>query len=907
MRRLLLPAAVLALALAAGIARADTPPNSHDPCIAAGRDTCGTTGVGFYQTYRYGIRWFGDYRGAIANEVHTFCLDLGYWYPSAKYDYQESTPGPLSNRRGGAVSLERQRRMAYAIWTYGRTGNPDEQAAVMLYVHSLMGDARPGEVDPTALNAKVAGFFSKISADAARLHGPYRIVAQLPGKLDVGQSGTATIRVLSASGVALPDIALTIDATGAGGVPKTLTTDGSGLARLTLTATDAAGVHLDVSAAGLASTLPRIFHPTTAAAAPNGQRLAVPASQTVTASAGSKVSKGQLRVSSIAVPASILVGETSRDQITVHGATAGWHGTIDASLFGPFRSVGAIKCNGKPVWTGSVTAPNAGTFLTNPIAFDTPGWYVYRESVPDDASHLGGKTNCTDPLERVEVETQPKLASTVSSPTLNPGAKLSDTITVSDLSGETAFVEASLYGPFESQGQISCSVPPIWTGTLDAKGDGDIKTDPFTLTVPGYYVYREHISAAGFVRSADNACGEASETAIVQASPKVGTQVSAQKTNPGAQITDKVLVTGLGGLSGTVQVELFGPFATSGGIGCAGTPVWTGSIDVKGDGVYTTDTIVLEHAGYYTFRESLAATPAYPAFVGKCRDSAETTLAEATPSLTSTVESDVVRPGTSISDLVTVSGLGQTDARVSVQIFGPFGSRAAIRCTGKPFEQTVITAHGDGDLHTPAVRVSKVGFYAYLERVLGSTTVSSATTDCPDTAETLLAAPQIITGRGDATREIKAQADGPVPTRLQIASLGIDAPISPIGIDMATGTLGVSPDIHRLGWWHDGEAPGAGSGAVLIAGHVDSAKAGAGALFALKTAKAGETVTVTTSDGQTHTYKIVSVKQVLKKDLPLDVYSQKGPPRLVVVTCGGPFDQATGHYLDNIIVTAVPA
>src|SRR5262249_9951345 len=151
------------------------------------------------------------------------------------------------------------------------------------------------------------------------------------------------------------------------------------------------------------------------------------------------------------------------------------------------------------------------------------------------------------------------------------------------------------------------------------------------------------------------------ETAIVQAHPKVATQVSSQTTSPGAQITDKVLVTGLGGLSGTVQVELFGPFATRGGIGCSGTPIWTGSIDVKGDGVYSTETIVLEHAGYYTFRESLAASPAYAAFTGKCRDTAETTLAQARPSLTSNVESDVVRSGSGISDVITISGLGQTN------------------------------------------------------------------------------------------------------------------------------------------------------------------------------------------------------------------------------------------------------
>ena len=56
-----------------------TPPNSNDPCSSAGRNTCGTLGVGYYKDYRYGIRWFGDFRGAVPGAKHTFCIDLGFW------------------------------------------------------------------------------------------------------------------------------------------------------------------------------------------------------------------------------------------------------------------------------------------------------------------------------------------------------------------------------------------------------------------------------------------------------------------------------------------------------------------------------------------------------------------------------------------------------------------------------------------------------------------------------------------------------------------------------------------------------------------------------------------------------------------------------------------------------------
>jgi LPXTG-site transpeptidase (sortase) family protein len=101
--------------------------------------------------------------------------------------------------------------------------------------------------------------------------------------------------------------------------------------------------------------------------------------------------------------------------------------------------------------------------------------------------------------------------------------------------------------------------------------------------------------------------------------------------------------------------------------------------------------------------------------------------------------------------------------------------------------------------------------------------------------------------------------------------------------------------------------PGEASGSVLIAGHVDSATAGAGAFFALKSARPGTLVEIMTSDERTKTYKVTTVKTMLKANLPTDIWSQKGSNHLVLVTCGGPFDPATGHYRDNVVVTAVPA
>jgi len=86
-----------------------------------------------------------------------------------------------------------------------------------------------------------------------------------------------------------------------------------------------------------------------------------------------------------------------------------------------------------------------------------------------------------------------------------------------------------------------------------------------------------------------------------------------------------------------------------------------------------------------------------------------------------------------------------------------------------------------------------------------------------------------------------------------------------------------------------------GGAALRVPVILDGMIAGAAALFPLKTARRGTVITVTTADDRTRSHKVVSVKTMLKANLPTDIWSQHGRNHLVVVTCGGPFDTATGH------------
>jgi Sortase domain len=144
------------------------------------------------------------------------------------------------------------------------------------------------------------------------------------------------------------------------------------------------------------------------------------------------------------------------------------------------------------------------------------------------------------------------------------------------------------------------------------------------------------------------------------------------------------------------------------------------------------------------------------------------------------------------------------------------------------------------------------------------------------------------------------------PALLEIPALGVRATFEPVV--STDGVLGVPADPARVGWWSASALTGATSGTMVIDGHVDSAATGPGALFRLTALRAGDRLVITATSGEHRGYAVTG-RRAYPKDggLPADLFATQGPPRLVLITCGGPFDHAARSYLDNIAVFAAPA
>jgi len=166
------------------------------------------------------------------------------------------------------------------------------------------------------------------------------------------------------------------------------------------------------------------------------------------------------------------------------------------------------------------------------------------------------------------------------------------------------------------------------------------------------------------------------------------------------------------------------------------------------------------------------------------------------------------------------------------------------------------------------------------------------------------AVPEIVTK--DASIGNAQSAATVAPVRLSIPQLNIDMRIDAMGLD-GDGAMALPDNALDAGWYKFGPGVANDAGATVIAAHVDSRHDGIGPFSRLKDASLGSTISVAGTDGSTVDYVVTEVRSVGKIDAPMaEVFDRAGDPRLTLVTCGGDFDSSTGHYVDNIILTAIP-
>ncbi|MGI8407554.1 MAG: class F sortase [Actinomycetota bacterium] len=144
------------------------------------------------------------------------------------------------------------------------------------------------------------------------------------------------------------------------------------------------------------------------------------------------------------------------------------------------------------------------------------------------------------------------------------------------------------------------------------------------------------------------------------------------------------------------------------------------------------------------------------------------------------------------------------------------------------------------------------------------------------------------------------------PATLDIPAIDVHSVVQQVG-QTADGALEVpapGPHYDEAAWYRHSPTPGELGPSVLL-GHIDSAANGPSVFFDLGKLLPGDRISVTRADDSVATFIVDKVARYSKNDFPTNlVYGDIDHAGLRILTCGGAFDNSTGHYLDNIVVFA---
>ncbi|MBV9120663.1 MAG: class F sortase [Chloroflexi bacterium] len=139
-------------------------------------------------------------------------------------------------------------------------------------------------------------------------------------------------------------------------------------------------------------------------------------------------------------------------------------------------------------------------------------------------------------------------------------------------------------------------------------------------------------------------------------------------------------------------------------------------------------------------------------------------------------------------------------------------------------------------------------------------------------------------------------------SRLQIPSIGVDAPLITLGVDR-DGVMQV-PDNGRDVAWYNFSAPPGSAGNAVLAGHVDTATSTTAVFSRLKDLKPGDKLDIAGA-GKQIDYEVFWSKQWPDATAPLALILGNAPSAtLTLITCAGTWDRSAQNYSDRLVVRA---
>ncbi len=240
-------------------------------------------------------------------------------------------------------------------------------------------------------------------------------------------------------------------------------------------------------------------------------------------------------------------------------------------------------------------------------------------------------------------------------------------------------------------------------------------------------------SAAG-----PTACNDPAEAVVVSTSnPTIVTHASAPVT-VGGTITDTATLAGGANPTGTITFQVFGPDNNT----CTGTPIFTSTKTVAGNGDYTSAPFTVPAVGAYRFVATYSGdannSPAGPT---ACLDANEVSSGTKAGPAIATTASAAVAVGSAINDTAILTGGFNPTGTITFNVFGPNNAT----CTGAAAFTSTVTVNGSGNYNSAPFTPTAPGSYTFVASYSGDTNNNPAgPTACNDPTETVQVSPSAV-------------------------------------------------------------------------------------------------------------------------------------------------------------------
>ena len=406
-------------------------------------------------------------------------------------------------------------------------------------------------------------------------------------------------------------------------------------------------------------------------------------------------------------------------------------GSITFNLYDPAHT----DCSGTPAYTQSVSVSGNGSYsTTNATPANAAGTWSWTATYNGDSNNKTATSGCTVETVTVDqaspgIKTTPSAGGTVGAVVIN------DTGVLSGGYNPTGSITFNLYDPAHTD----CSGTPAYTQSVSVSGNGSYSTTNATpANAAGTWSWTATYNGDSNNKTATSGCTLETVT-VDQASPGIKTTPSAGGTVGAVVINDTGVLSGGYNPTGSITFNLYGPAHTD----CSGTPAYTQSVSVSGNGSYsTTNATPANAAGTWSWTATYNGDSNNKTATSGC--TLETvTVDQASPGIKTTPSAGGTVGAVVINDTGVLSGGYNPTGSITFNLYGP----AHTDCSGTPAYTQSVSVSGNGSYSTTnATPANAAGTWSWTATYNGDSNNKTATSGCTvETVTVAKASPSIVT------------------------------------------------------------------------------------------------------------------------------------------------------------------